>query len=48
MTTAYVIDGGLFEVECPGCGFYIHRRTERGAVARFLDVHQPCPEEVSD
>ena len=45
MTTAYQIDGGLYEVECDACGWYVRRWTERGVVARFLDVHQPCPDE---
>ena len=45
--TPYQVDGGLFEIECPLCGWYVRRWTERGVLAMFRSVHQPCPEEVS-
>ena len=44
MTPMLTRVAGRFEAECPACGWWVSRRSERGARIRFLDVHT-CPDE---
>ena len=43
MTPMLAYIDGRYEAECPACGWWVSRRSERGALTRFRDVHN-CPD----